>query len=331
MVSTSPGQFEPAAARDWHFPRHVAGTALLVAVGAESGVPTSVLLRGSGLGARDVADPQREVTAEQELRVVRNLLAAAPGVTGGQVGAAYHASTFGPLGFALLSSPTLGDAANLALRFIDLSFTFTIPSASVEDDEVVVRVDDRGVPDDVRRFLVERDLTAIWAVLREICGTAAGLDAAWDRSGNELRFASRWLEHPLPQANSHACALAEALCHDLVSPRRGRDAFTGQVRILVAQHLESGAPMADVAAALGLSERSLRRRLADAGTSYRAVLDDVRSTAAQDLLARGLLLDEVALRLGYAEASSLVVAHRRWTGRTPRSRTPRSQPSSPRR
>ncbi|GAA3543932.1 AraC family transcriptional regulator ligand-binding domain-containing protein [Nocardioides daeguensis] len=313
-----PSSFEPPAARDWQFPRHVAGTALLVAMGAEAGVSTAALLRGTGLGARDVADPQREVTAEQELRVVRNLLATAPGVTGAHVGAAYHASTFGPLGFALLSSPTLGDAANLALRFIDLSFTFTIPSATVEDQDVVVRVDDRGVPADVRRFLVERDLTAIWTVLREICGSSAGLDAAWDADRSTLRFATRWLDHPLPQANAHACAIAEALCRDLVSPRRGRNAFTGQVRILVAQHLEAGAPMGTVAAALGLSERSLRRRLTEVGTTYRAVLDDVRSTAAEQLLADGLLLDDVARRLGYAEASSFVVAHRRWTGRTPR-------------
>lgn len=319
MVSLSiPGSFEPAAARSWRFPRHVAGTALLVAVGGEHGVPASSLLLGTGLGVRDVADPQREVTAEQELRVVRNLMTAAPAVTGAQVGAAYHASTFGPLGFALLSSRTLGDAANLALRFIDLSFTFTIPSARVDEDEVVVAVDDRGVPEDVREFLVERDLTAIWTVLREICGGVPGLAAGRDGSGTSLRFATRWLDHPLPQANAHACALAETLCRDLVSPRRGRHGLTEQVRILVAQHLERGAPMAEVAAGLGLSERSLRRRLAAAGTSYRAVLDDVRSGIAEQLLAEGLLLDDIALRLGYAEASSLVVAHRRWTGRTPR-------------
>ncbi|WP_408899495.1 AraC family transcriptional regulator ligand-binding domain-containing protein [Nocardioides sp. R1-1] len=314
----APAAFEPPAARSWRFSRHVAGTALLVAVGSEHGVAVPALLGGTGLGPRDLADPQREVTAEQELRVVRNLLAAAPEVTGARVGAAYHASTFGPLGFALLSSPTLGEAANLALRFIDLSFTFTIPSARREQDEVVVAVDDRGVPEDVRQFLVERDLTAIWTVLREICGSGAGPADGWGGSGTSFRFASRWLDHPLPQANTHACALAEALCRDLVSPRRGRHGITEQVRILVAQHLERGAPMADVAAGLGLSERSLRRRLAEAQTSYRVVLDDVRSGIADQLLAEGLLLDDVARRLGYAEASSLVVAHRRWTGRTPR-------------
>jgi AraC-like DNA-binding protein len=44
----------------------------------------------------------------------------------------------------------------------------------------------------------------------------------------------------------------------------------------------------------------------------------VRSGLAVGLLATDLSLDEVALRLGYAEASSFIHAHRRWTGRTPR-------------
>ncbi|WP_435768733.1 AraC family transcriptional regulator [Nocardioides sp. SYSU DS0651] len=334
--------FEPPATRTWTFPRSVAGTALLVAEGEERGVPAARLLAGSGLTARDLAAHQREVTAEQELRVIRNLLAATPGATGVRVGARYHASTFGPLGFALLSSPTLGDAANLALRFIDLSFTFTIPSARVEGDEVVVGVDDRGVPSDVRRFLVERDLAAIWTVLREIAGgrprlrsvalpfspappadyrAAFGAVPVWEEGGHGavLRFDAAWLREPLPQANPHACAMAEELCRDVVSPRRHRGGIAQQTRVLIAQRLEDGAPMSEVATALGLSERSLRRRLGEARTSYRALLDDVRSTIAEDLLADPALpVEEVARRLGYAEATSFTVAHRRWTGRTPR-------------
>ncbi|NGZ99797.1 AraC family transcriptional regulator [Nocardioides sp. W3-2-3] len=51
---------------------------------------------------------------------MRNLLAAAPAISGARVGLRYHVSTFGPLGFALLSSPTMGAAANLAFRFLDL-------------------------------------------------------------------------------------------------------------------------------------------------------------------------------------------------------------------
>ncbi|HWJ11631.1 MAG TPA: AraC family transcriptional regulator [Nocardioides sp.] len=333
--------FDPPVTRSWDFPRQVAGVSLLVDAGAEAGVPAEVLLRGTGLRARDLEGHQAEVTAGQELRVVRNLLAAAPATTGVGVGVRYHASTFGPLGFALISSPTLGEAANLTFRFLDLSFTFSVPSASVEDDQVVIGVDDQDLPADVRRFLVERDLTAIWTVLREIAGgapratslllpfprtdgavhrAAFGVTPRWTDGGRaELRLAASWLDHRLPQANAHAFALAEALCRDLVANRRSRSGVVEQVRILVAQRLPDGAPMAAVAHALGVSERSLRRHLSEAGTTYRAVLDEVRRGAAEQLLGdRSLRVDDVAQQLGYAEATSFGAAYRRWTGRTPR-------------
>lgn len=334
--------FDPPVTRTWDFPRQVAGVALLVDAGADAGVGSDVLLRGTGLRARDLTAHRTEVTAQQELRVVRNLLAAAPSTTGVGVGARYHASTFGPLGFALMSSPTLGAAANLTFRFLDLSFIFSAPSAWVDGGQVVVGVDDRNLPTDVRRFLVERDLTAIWTVLREIAGGAPrvatlvlpfprtdgatyravfGVTPRWTGEGDraELRLDASWFDHPLPQANTHAFALAEALCRDLVGARRSRTGIVEEVRILVAQRLADGAPMAGVADALGLSERSLRRHLTEAGTSYRAVLDEVRRGAAEELLAdRSLRVDDVAQQLGYAEATSFGAAHRRWTGRSPR-------------
>lgn len=334
--------FDPPVTRTWDFPRQVAGVALLVDAGADAGVGPDVLLRGTGLRPRDLAAHQTEVTAQQELRVVRNLLAAAPAMTGVRVGTRYHASTFGPLGFALMSSPTLGAAANLTFRFLDLSFIFSAPSAWLDGAEVVVGVDDRNLPTDVRRFLVERDLTAIWAVLREIAGgtprvaslvlpfpraddaahrSAFGVKPQWTDDGGraELRLDAAWFDLPLPQANPHAFAMAEALCRDLVASRRSRTGVAEEVRILIAQRLVDGAPMAAVAHALGLSERSLRRHLTEAGTSYRTVLDEVRRGAAEELLAdRSLRVDDVAQQLGYAEATSFGAAYRRWTGHSPR-------------
>lgn len=336
--------FDPPVTRTWDFPRRVAGIALLVGAGTEQGVAADVLLRGTGLDARDLDDHQREVTAQQELRVVRNLVAAVPAITGARVGLRYHVSTFGPLGFALLSSPTMGAAANVAFRFLDLSFAFCVFGARIEGDQAVVALDDHDLPADVGRFLAERDLSAIWTVLREIAGgapkvssvglpypaadpadyrAAFGVRPRWDAPGgrSELRIDAGWLDYPLPQANPHAFALAEALCRDLVAARRSRTGIVEQVRILAAQRLAAGAPMADVAAALGLSERSLRRHLAGAGTSYRAVLEEVRRGAAEELLAdRGLKVDDIARQLGYAEATSFGAAYRRWTGRSPRDR-----------
>lgn len=333
---------EPAAAHDWDFARGVAGVAVLVGVGERHGVDAARLLSGTGLRAGELGDHEREVTAAQELRVVRNLRSALPGVAGVEVGRAYHVSTFGILGFALLSSPTLGAALEAALRYIDLSFTFAIPRAVVEGDVVVVEVDAHRLPADVRDFLVERDLAAIHAVAGELLGTplrpvaveleaagpstdgssgrvdAFGTRPAYGCARSALLISAADLATPLPQANAQSRAMAEALCRDVVSRRRARTGVTQQTRVLITQHLLHGAPMAEVARGLGLSERTLRRRLGEEGTSYQELLDEVRASLATELLTRARLgVEDVALRLGYAEASSFIHAFRRWHRTTP--------------
>jgi AraC-like DNA-binding protein len=74
----------------------------------------------------------------------------------------------------------------------------------------------------------------------------------------------------------------------------------------------------DAARALGTSVRSLHRRLAAEGTSFRAVEADVKRALANELLARpGASLDRIAAAVGFATASAFIRAYKRWTGRTP--------------
>lgn len=321
---------EEPAARDWDFPRAVAGTALLVSYADSHGLPARGALAGTGLGPADLADPEREVTAAQELRVVRNLIGhlgdlddpgdgGPAGRAGAEVGATYHVSTFGIFGYALLSSRTLLDAMNVALRYLDLTYTFALPRADLVDGRVQITVDGSVLPVDVRRFLVERDAWAVRTVLGELVpgGVPVSLEVYGDRA--LLAFDAVHLDRPLPLANPQTVALCEALCRDVVARRRERTGTAQQVRVLVTQRLAAGAPMASVAADLAMAERTLRRRLADEGTSYRALVEEVRSSLALELLGGrlGLSVEDVALRLGYAEASSFIHAFKRWHGRTP--------------
>ena len=65
--------------------------------------------------------------------------------------------------------------------------------------------------------------------------------------------------------------------------------------------------------------RSLRRRLSEEGTSFRQLLEEVRQTLAEELLATGgLTLEEIAERLGYGEVSNFTHAFKRWKGLAPR-------------
>jgi AraC-like DNA-binding protein len=310
-------RFEDAAVRDWDFPRAVAGVALLVEHAHERGLADDLVLAGSGLTAAGLVDAT-EVTAAQELRVVRNLRAHL-GEVGPEVGRRYRASTFGILGYALLASRTVLEAMNVALRFLDLSHTFTIPRVDLAGSEVRIVVEGADLPADVRRFLVERDAAAMRGVLAELSGLS--IRAARLGETRVLTFDAAELGRPLSHSDPAALAVSEAVCRDVVGRRRERAGFAGQVRVVVTQQLPDGAPMAGVGHALGVSERTLRRRLAADGTGYQRLLDEVRASLADELIGTGRLsVEEVALRLGYAEASSFIAAHRRWTGETPGAR-----------
>ncbi|MBB4910932.1 AraC family transcriptional regulator [Actinophytocola algeriensis] len=328
-----------SAVRHWDFRRGVEGTSVLVRFGTDHGVPRRTLLAGSGLTAAQLADPSLEVEARQELRVVRNLAAALPDA-GVAAGREYHATTFGILGFAFLSSPTMGAAVAVALRYYDLSFAFSIPDVTVADGQVRLVLDDRLLPADVARFLVERDLAAIHTVIDELLPAGVpltglefrfaepevsdqyeatfGLRPRFGCPANVATFDASYLTEPLPLANAHTVAMCEAQCRDIVARRRARSGTAHEVRELLTRLGALGSPMPEVARELNLSTRTLRRRLEEEGTSFRALLDEVREALAEELLTKGAVpVEDVAVRLGYAEASSFIHAFKRWKGVTP--------------
>lgn len=307
---------------DWDFTRGVAGLAVLVEYAEEHGVTARRALAGTGVTAADLADPAHEVTARQELEVVRNLHRAGLGgrTHGIEVGRRYHVSVFGIAGYALLSSRTLLDAMNFALRHLDLTFAFASPRPRLAEGRVIVEVDPAGLPDELADFLAARDLVAVATVLGEIF--LGELPVQLEVARGRLRFAESELSRPMPQANPATQALCAELCRDLARRRRDGRAVTQQVRVQLMQRLSVDPSAAGVAAALAVSERTLRRRLASEGTSFQEQLDLVRADLADRLLRTGgLTVDDVAQRLGYAEASSFVQAHRRWHGIPPRARS----------
>jgi AraC-like DNA-binding protein len=74
-----------------------------------------------------------------------------------------------------------------------------------------------------------------------------------------------------------------------------------------------------VAKRLGLTSRSLQRRLKDEQTTFNAIREDVRRELAQRYLADGLAIAEISFLLGFSEPSAFFRAFKRWTGTTPRS------------
>jgi AraC-like DNA-binding protein len=76
--------------------------------------------------------------------------------------------------------------------------------------------------------------------------------------------------------------------------------------------------LAGVAGKLGMSRRTLIRHLLREHTSFQSILDEVRSSRARHLLARGdASITEIAFALGFGDASVFTRSFRRWTGSSP--------------
>ncbi len=92
----------------------------------------------------------------------------------------------------------------------------------------------------------------------------------------------------------------------------------GLVEGLVTRSMPGGIIQNDeVAAELGLSPRTLARRLADEGTSYREIVEDLRCDLAQTFIKNGMNLSEISFSLGYADQAAFSTAFKRWTGQAP--------------
>ena len=101
-----------------------------------------------------------------------------------------------------------------------------------------------------------------------------------------------------------------------LSQRMARLGTAGEVRQLLVKR-SNITDQEDVARELSTSVRTLRRQLAEEGTSFRELSAEVSCLLAEELLGAGMSVEDVAHRLGYASASSLTHAYRRWRGTTP--------------
>ncbi|MBP2192722.1 AraC family transcriptional regulator [Nocardia goodfellowii] len=326
----------------WDHPRGPAATRILVELGAAHGLTAAECLSGTGLRSADLDRADTFIEGGQELAIARNLLNRVgdqPGL-GVAAGLRYTIGTLGVWGYAMLSSASVREAIRLGVRYAELSFAFIKPVLEPSGSDLTVIFDDTDIPADVRGFFVERELTKI-AVLSPIAiGAHQGLrvEAAFTGSratalrallpGVDLRtgterhrivVAASLLDRPLPQADSTTALLLEEQCTRMLEARRSRRGISARVRALILADIDHAPSAADIAARLHLDERTLRRHLRAEGTSFRELVDEVRSALAADLLTLDrLTLTEIARRLGYHDAAGFSRAHRRWTGRAPR-------------
>ena len=144
-------------------------------------------------------------------------------------------------------------------------------------------------------------------------------EVAFGRRGNGVALPRAFLDRPLRGADPALLALLDRQAEQLLGgqPAVGRTAELVRRRIVAA--FARGLPsVPEIAAELGMSARTLQRRLGEEGVSFAGLLDDVRQELAVTYVReRRRPLGEIAFLLGYAELSPFLRAFKRWTGKTP--------------
>jgi AraC-like DNA-binding protein len=114
-------------------------------------------------------------------------------------------------------------------------------------------------------------------------------------------------------------AAALTLAENYLAQVRPERAFADHVKEITERLMGvNRASLLVVAREMALHPRVFQRRLAESGTSFEEILDDVRRSAAWQLSSTGMQAGQIAAMLGYSEQSSYARACRRWYGESPR-------------
>jgi len=140
----------------------------------------------------------------------------------------------------------------------------------------------------------------------------------------------RVMDLPIVSEDHHLLQILTAHADDLMAERHSVSGLQSMVANQLVDLLPSGeSGAAAIARRLGMSRRSFARHLAEEGTTYGEILEQLRQRLASRYLADDRMsLQQIAWLLGYSEPGAFTHAYRRWTGTTPRQA--RKSPPAPR-
>ncbi len=316
-------------------------TRVMLRFAQEQGVDAQTCLVGTQLQPEMLLDSDRLITRAQEMQVMENLISALQDVPalGFQMGLQYTISAFGVWGFVLTTCKNIREAVELAIRYLPLSTAYCRITVMADQNELGIVFDATEIPATLRTFLLHRDIATGLNIAREAMldanpalrlelqgapPTDAGqierlspVSVSWRQEFNRVVLDMADAYRPMPTYNERFVRQLEEQCRALMKQRQVQG-IGGQVRNVLLGKTGFLKNTEEVAKELGISPRSLRRRLETEGTSFRELLEDARQQVAEHLLlTTKMTLEELAFHLGYSDAATFTRAFRRWHQQSP--------------
>jgi len=252
-------------------------------------------------------------------------------------------SDLGVMGYAAISSDTVGRALTFLSRYHELTSDRYLDTMSIENDVAIISpVPCLGHTQDFRN-IAEDSLAGNWRTLHLLLGTQVDfskVEACFDYPApdyvdtyrevfvcalkfncerNELRIPQEWLSLPLTTADQTMAAVCTAMCERLLGGGDPSRATPEVVRrLLLSRPGRNMYRLEEAAEVLNLSTAQLRKRLYRAGTSYKKIVLEIRMVLAEHyLLDTALNIQEIAYLLDYSQPAPFSRAFKSYFGVPP--------------
>ena len=257
-----------------------------------------------------------------------------------ELGSRQDFSHFGLPGLAMSFARTMGEAVQIGLQYQNQTGALSRTTVEYSGEHVAFVVDSNLSDRSVLPFVMEEYLSSVVGITQELVSHRFQLHALelaypapehaeryrqrfgcpvhFARARNRATFDRTWLEAPIA---TH-CAVMAAQLSLLLEQRARTKAISTRSTVAVERLLSrsgnTSLSIDQVAQALQLSVRTLRRRLREDGTSFRELCDRIRVEHAQRLLReQGMTVAEAAAQLGFSDHRSFRRAFKRWLGQLP--------------
>jgi AraC-like DNA-binding protein len=307
-----------------------------------AGVLVEPLLRRAGLTPEVVAEPEERLSVRSQVALLDEVaIALKDNCLGFTLARDFEPREIGLLYYVMASSQTLGEALKRLARYSKVT-NEALVFGYREGNRLIISLSYSGVPRHSDRHQIEFCMFGLLRICRLLTGqnivpqhfsiahhrsegiaemarfVGTKVEFGADRDEFALNLDAR--ELPLVHSDSYLNDLLVKYCEAALADRRDD---TSQLRTKVENAIASVLPhgkvlVEDIARGLGMSERTLARKLSDEGLNFTEILQNLRrDLAVRYLKDHKLHVSKIAWLLGFREVSAFTHAYKRWTGKTP--------------
>jgi AraC-like DNA-binding protein len=309
---------------------------------AELGIPESVFSR------QDV-----EVSTKKYAELLETVAREVDPDIGLEMGGRLIAKDMGVVGHAISAAPDVRTMLRLMCNYLYVFSQSNTMRLDVGENRAAVTYKATILSPEQLRQDAECSLAYVTSLIRELSGVAFkplfvefehsrpksvsrhrqlfGCEVAFAQKSNRLHLDKRILDTPVLSSDSGLLQALRFYLDDKIKVRSETEDHIAKIRHLISSSLVNGVPdQKRIAESLGMSARTLQRRLRDKKVVFADLVDEVRYEIAQDYVSHSeFSITDVSMMLGYNELSSFSRAFKRWSGVSPHQLRESAKKSAP--